>query len=246
MQDIRVTILFIFATCVVSVSTAAADLVTISITQASAGQLIDPNGGSPTDGVFTNVGTVGGTLTVTESPGSIVERFGLEFSLAAIPSNATVTSAVFSASEVYDGGLLSEIYAFVGSGVVGVSDLFNTSNLVGTSSNGPGNGILDPTFPLNVTTFVQSLISSHSTFLGLAFSASPTPRGRFAGYGIYNGDNAGPNIDPTLAITYDTAAVPEASAFAAMALVTLFSSAAVWIHRRSKVVAASAAIIAWS
>jgi hypothetical protein len=199
-------------------ATVEARAATLTIYQVSGRQFTDLNGGSPSDGTLSWEFPGSALLAQNISTGT-VRRFAFEFPLSGIPTNAVVLSAFFSAAEQTDAGGGSVIYARPGNGTVDLGDLFDFSNLVGGSSSGAGNGIVGPV-NLDLTAYVQSLVTANAGYLALSFS--PLPSIPDAAYSIQNFDNAGPQIDPRLVVTFE---VPEPSSLvlASLGLVGLLN-----------------------
>jgi hypothetical protein len=194
-----------------AIAPASVDADVISIYQSSGRQFDDLNGGSPTDGTLS--GEFPATSLFAQRSSSVTtRRFGLEFSLASLPVNALITSAVFTAAENADAGGGSLIYGRAGNGTVDVADLFDFTNLLGGIGSGAGNGVL-ANVNLDVTTFVQSLVTSNETYLALSFAPAETSTN--ASFSIRNFDGNGPQIDPRLTINYEI--VPEVNSLVLLA-----------------------------
>ncbi len=97
-------------------------------------------------------------------------RAALEFSLAALPSNATVSSATLALPITLLAGSSPpqiRVYGYMGDGAVALADMTHTSTLLAgpISTSGLGTRLVD------VTPFLQDLIGNNAGFAGFLLTA---------------------------------------------------------------------------
>jgi hypothetical protein len=134
-------------------------------------------------------------------------RAALEFNLGALPSTATLTGATL---RLVDGGIqaleLIEIHGYAGDGAIALAD--GTINNFLDSYLVLGNtGVANPHL-IDVTAFVQSLLTGGANFAGFMLRAGTEAPGRIAGAEICSSESAGTSpctsdFVPLLTLTYD-------------------------------------------
>lgn len=141
-------------------------------------------------------------------------RAAIEFNIAAIPTGSTITSAVL---RLQDGGTTSvpftiSLHGFAGDGAVSIADA-NTTNLVGSFSNPADAG--SPLYVVDLTTFIQSLVTNGDPFAGVALRSSSEGTGLFRGADIDSEDFGVASSRPLLTVEFEQAAsVPEPASLA--------------------------------
>jgi hypothetical protein len=142
-----------------------------------------------------------GLATVTLNV-SFEERVGLEFALAALPSNATITSATLTLHLPTDIATenTADVHGYAGDGTIDDADL-TVSNLL-TSFVVSLAGSVDIAIP---TSFIQGLLIADEDFAGFMLRNMTEPSGGV--FTIWTASSGFEDLYPTLAIEYDV--VPE-------------------------------------
>jgi len=167
----------------------------------------------PNDGVF--------DLLFPSSPANIVGgspnaeyRSALEFQLTSIPLNSIINSATITLREVAasgSGGSVGvNVHAYVGNGVVELSDMYVNHQVAGPVI--VNLGVPPPPIQFDVTNAINGFYTSGATFAGFMLRGPPND------FALQLGSNDNPNVGsrPTLGIVYTV--VPEPSTLMLLAL----------------------------
>ena len=195
----------ILATCLLAAGVsqvAPASAATLSVL-ATVDQTIQDIGD---DGVPDGLGPAGDPFLRVFGTGA-TWRAALEFSLGALPSTSTLTSATL---RLVDGGVqeseIIEIHGYAGDGVITLADgtinNFIDSYLVLGTTGTPNPHLVD------VTAFVQGLLTSGANFAGFMLKTSTEAAGRTAGTEICSSESAGTapcttDFVPLLTLVFD-------------------------------------------
>lgn len=172
------------------------------------------------DGTFESLNTSDDTITLEARnifSDQLESQVAMEFLLTSITPGSTVNSATLrvpsrSGAISGDGGNVTvSVHGYVGDGNIALDD-FDKSNAIA------GPLVAPSTIDVDVTAFVQGLVSNSDNFAGFNISADAFPSlGTFRR--SWDSENAGPMAGPRL--TVDISAVPEPTSFASLFLICL-------------------------
>jgi hypothetical protein len=135
---------------------------------------------------------------------SFEERVALEFALAALPSDALITSATLTLHfpvAPLPVPNLADVHGYAGDGTITAADMTVSNLLTGFVVNAAGqiDISLDPGF-------IQALLTADEDFAGFMLRNVTIPSGVIT---MYTSDSGFPQFNPTLALEYEV--VPEPS-----------------------------------
>jgi hypothetical protein len=169
------------------------------------------------------------------APAQAYDQFAMEFSLAGLPENAFVTSAIFSwyvdySDRVFEDPL--QLRAYVGDGVLSAGDINAFPSVQAAANLLAMPSVSFGRTGVNVASILNNYLAGGADFMGFYVtrpSLEPTV------FQIFT-DNMFPGIGPKLEVTYSV--VPEAGAFSLAAGALAAGGLLVWSRKR-KVVASS-------
>jgi hypothetical protein len=162
--------------------------------------------GNPSDGYLRTFGY------------SAYNRSAIEFSLAGLDSGDTVSSAVlylYSRGSAVAGGTF-QFWGYTGDGLVTNADGANTTTLLGSLQTLSG----EPNYVLDITSFIQSLVSSGAQYAGVLITVAQQGTTTFLGNDIVSREGASvysglaPRVDVQYAAGTPLATVPEPATWA--------------------------------